>query len=110
MMNLSLQTIVPPLREGGEIACQLLSPSIHDAGRFFMFISPNCASERHAANGAVHYHDAMTSEFSGQINAMVEDVCSWLEQDQEELAKLMRRIEDWRARASVRDEQEALRG
>lgn len=52
----------------------------------------------------------MTSEFSGQIDAMLEDVCSWLERDQEELARLMRRIEDWRARAFVRDEQEALRG
>jgi len=51
----------------------------------------------------------MTSELSGPIDAMVEGVGSWLEQDQEELAKLMRQIEDWRARASVRDDEGTLR-
>src|ERR1700722_15187591 len=108
IMNPFLQIIVPPLRADAELF-RLLSTSIHDAGGFFMFISPNCASERHAEDGAVHYYSAMTGELSGPIDAMVEGVSSWLEQDQVELAKLMRQIEDWRARASVRDDEETLR-
>jgi hypothetical protein len=51
----------------------------------------------------------MTGELSGPIEAMVEGVSSWLEQDQVELAKVMRQIEDWRARASVSDDEETLR-
>jgi hypothetical protein len=63
-----------------------------------MFISPNRAPERHAENGAIHYYGTMASEVSGQIDAMLEGVCSWLQQDQQELTKLMREIEDRRAR------------
>lgn len=74
-----------------------------------MFISPNCASERQAENGVVQYYDAMTGELTSPIDAMLAGVCSWLEQDQEELAKLVRQIEEWRARVSGRDDDETLR-
>jgi len=74
-----------------------------------MFIRPNRASEWHAENGAMPYYGAMTSELSGPVDAMLAGVCSWLEQDQEELAELMRQIEHWRARVSGRDDEETLR-
>jgi hypothetical protein len=74
-----------------------------------MFISPNCASERHAENEAIHYHSAMAGEVSGPVDTMLEGVCSWLEQDQRELAELMRQIDDWRGRLSGRGREETRR-
>ena len=73
-----------------------------------MFINPDRESEWPTQDGSMQYYGPMTGEFGGQIDAMLEDVCSWLEQDQGELAKLMRQIEDWRARVSAtKDEQPA---
>ena len=70
-----------------------------------MFISLNHASEWRLENGAAHYYGAMTSEFSAQIDAMLDGARAWLEDDQAELAALMRQIEDWRARISAATDQ-----
>ena len=66
-----------------------------------MFISPNHASEWPTQDGSIQYCSPMTGELGGQIDAMLEDISSWLEQDQDELGKLMRQIEDWQACAST---------